>query len=148
MRADLYRSGPRVNPSRWCDGCQRPGLRGRTPTALGRTLILSYYKGKVCPVLSLCQNFISHFDSRDFPFLTPARTSTLVATTKICIELLDCRTDTGPSCCWGGVRTPRDLLWRGGACFLGWSGVLCSRLAGSVPKSLHTPPPCNECPST
>ena len=28
------------------DGCQRPGLRGRTPTALDRTLILSYYKGK------------------------------------------------------------------------------------------------------
>ena len=47
MRADLYRSGPRVNASRRCDGCQRPGLRGRTPTALGRTLILSYYKGKI-----------------------------------------------------------------------------------------------------
>ena len=96
----------------------------------------------------MCQNLISHFDYRDFTLLTPARTSTLVATTKICIELLDCRTDTGPSCCWGGVRTPRDLLWRGGACFLGWSGVLCSRLAGSAPKSLHTPPPCNECSST
>ena len=47
MRADLYRFGPRINASRWCDGCQRLGLRGRTPTALGRTLILSYYKGKV-----------------------------------------------------------------------------------------------------
>ena len=46
MRADLYRSGPRVNASQWCDGCQRLGLRGRTPTALFRTLILSYYKGK------------------------------------------------------------------------------------------------------
>ena len=32
MRADLYRSGPRVNAGRWSDGCQRPGLRGRTPT--------------------------------------------------------------------------------------------------------------------
>ena len=29
-------------------------------------------------------------------FLTPAGTSTLVATTKICIELLDCRTDPDP----------------------------------------------------
>ena len=48
------------------------------------------------PVLSLCQNLISHSDSRDFTFLTPARTSTLVATTKICIELLDCRTDPDP----------------------------------------------------
>ena len=48
------------------------------------------------PVLSLCQNLISHFDSRDFTFLTPARTSTLVATAKICIELLDCRTGPDP----------------------------------------------------
>ena len=48
------------------------------------------------PVLSLCQNLISHSDSRDFTFLTPARTSILVATTKICIELLDCRTDPDP----------------------------------------------------
>ena len=32
----------------------------------------------------------------DFAFLTPAGTSTLVATTKICIELLDCRTDPDP----------------------------------------------------
>ena len=48
------------------------------------------------PVLSLCQNLISHFDSRDFTSLTPARTSTLVATTKIYIELLDCRTDPDP----------------------------------------------------
>ena len=47
MRADLYRSGPLVNASRWCDGCQRPGLRGRTPTTLDRTLILSCYNGKV-----------------------------------------------------------------------------------------------------
>jgi len=46
MRADLYRSVPRVNASQWCDGCQRPGLRGQTPIALNRTLILSYYKGK------------------------------------------------------------------------------------------------------
>ena len=48
------------------------------------------------PVLSLCQNLISHFDSRVFTFLTPARTSTLVATAKICIELLDCRADLDP----------------------------------------------------
>ena len=48
------------------------------------------------PVLSLCQNLILHSDSRDFTFLTPARTSTLVATTKICIELLDCCTDPDP----------------------------------------------------
>ena len=48
------------------------------------------------PVLSLCQNLISHFNSRDFTFLTPARTSTLVATTKICIELQDCHTDPDP----------------------------------------------------
>ena len=48
------------------------------------------------PALSLCQNFISHFDSRAFPFLTPARTSTLVATAKIYIELLDCRIGPDP----------------------------------------------------
>ena len=56
MRADLYRSGPRVNASRWYDGCQRPGLRAQTPTALDRTLILSYYKGKFhFPSLSKCK---------------------------------------------------------------------------------------------
>ena len=93
------------------------------------------------PVLSLCKNFISHFDSRDFAFLIPVRTSTLVATAKICIELLDCRTGPDPLAAGRGVRTPRDLLWRGGACFLGWSEVLCSRLAGSLPKAytLHHP---------
>ena len=48
------------------------------------------------PVLSLCQNLILHSDSRVFAFLTPARTATIVATTKICIELLDCRTDPDP----------------------------------------------------
>ena len=32
----------------------------------------------------------------NFAFLTPAGTSTLVAATKICIELLDCRTDPDP----------------------------------------------------
>ena len=53
MRADLYRSGPRVNASRRYDGRQRPGLRGRTPTALDRTLILSYYKGKIHFLLCL-----------------------------------------------------------------------------------------------
>ena len=58
MRADLYRSGLRVNVSRWCDGRQRLGLRGRTPTALGRTLILSYYKGKILfPALSKCKTY-------------------------------------------------------------------------------------------
>ena len=93
------------------------------------------------PVLSLCRNFISHFDSRVSIFLTPVRTSTLVATAKICIELLDCRTGPDPLAAGRGVWTPRDLLWRGGAYFLGWSGALCSRLAGSVPKAytLHHP---------
>ena len=45
-------------------------------------------------VLSLCQvNFrISILEV--FTFLTPAGTSTLVATTKICIEPLDCRTES------------------------------------------------------
>ena len=58
MRADLYRSGPRVNISRWCDGRQMPGLQGRTPTALDRTLILSYYKGKIYfPTLSKCKTY-------------------------------------------------------------------------------------------
>ena len=77
-RADLYRSGPRVkladgamdargwvyeggplplwarvNACRWCDGCQRPGLQGWTPTALDRTLILSYYEGKIHFLLCL-----------------------------------------------------------------------------------------------
>ena len=48
------------------------------------------------PVLSLCQNLISYFNSQDFTFLTPVRTATIIATTKICIELLDCRTDPDP----------------------------------------------------
>ena len=56
---------------------------------------------------------------------------------------LGCYSRTGPDplAAGRGVWTPRDLLWRGGACFLGWSGVLCSRLAGSVPKAytLHHP---------
>ena len=67
------------------------------------------------PVLSLCQNLISHFDSRAFAFLTPVRTFTLVATAKICIELLNCHTGPDPLA----------------ACFL----------AGSVPKAytLHHP---------
>jgi len=93
------------------------------------------------PVLSLCQILISHFDSRVFTFLTPARTSTLVVTAKICIELPDCRTGPDPLAAGRGVWTPKDLLWRGGACFLGWSGVSCSRLAGFLPKAytLHHP---------
>ena len=70
-----------------------------------------------------------------FTFLTPVRTFTLVATAKICIELPDCHTGPDPLAAGRGVGTPKDLLWRGGACFLGWSGVLCSRLAGSVPKA-------------
>ena len=93
------------------------------------------------PVLSLCQNLILHFDSRAFAFLTPVRTFTLVATTKICIELPDYRTGPDPLATGRGVWTPRDLVWRGSACFLGWSGVLCSRFRT---LSLHTPPLCNE----
>ena len=59
MRADLYRSGPSVNASLWCDGRQRLGLRGRTPTALVRTLILSYYKGKIhFPALPKCKTYV------------------------------------------------------------------------------------------
>src|SRR6185436_11646039 len=69
-------------------------------------------------------------------FLTPARPLLL---------LLQLRS---AFCCWRGVRAPRDLLWGADTCFLGRFGAQCSRLAGSVPKSLHTPPPCNECPST
>ena len=111
-------------------------------------MYIKFQRKDLLPVLSLCQNFISHYDSRAFPFLTPAWTFTLVATAKICIELPDCRTGPDPLAAGRGVRTPRDLLWRGGARFLGWLGVLCSRLAGSAPKSLHTPPPCNECSST
>src|SRR6185503_5312613 len=49
--SDLYRSEPRV--SRWCDGCQRSGLRGWPSTAPGRTLTLSYYEGKVISLLCL-----------------------------------------------------------------------------------------------
>ena len=59
-------------------------------------MYIKLQRKKITPVLSLCQNLISHSDSRDFTFLTPARTSTLVATTKICIELLDCRPDPDP----------------------------------------------------
>ena len=58
------------------------------------------------PVLPLRQNFISHFNSRTFHFLTPARTSTLVVTTKICIELPDYRTGPDPLAAGRGVRTP------------------------------------------
>src|SRR6185437_12248846 len=55
-RSDLYRSEPRV--SRWCDGCQRSGLRGWPPTTLGRTLTLSYYKGKAYfPALPRCKTY-------------------------------------------------------------------------------------------
>ena len=55
-----------------------------------------------------------------FTFLTPAGTSTLVATTKICIELLDCRIDpdllaaeegSGPLGTYSGER---ELVSRGG----------------------------------
>ena len=53
MRADLYRSGPCINASRWYDERQRSGLRGQTPTAPDRTLILSCYKGKVYFLLCL-----------------------------------------------------------------------------------------------
>ena len=62
-RGRVYEGGPLLlwaarYASRWCDGCQRPGLRGRTPTALGRTLILFYYKGKMhFPVLPKCKTY-------------------------------------------------------------------------------------------
>ena len=62
-RGRVYEGGPLPlwamrYASRWCDGCQRPGLRGQTPTALGRTLILSYYKGKIhFPALSKCKTY-------------------------------------------------------------------------------------------
>ena len=53
-------------------------------------------------------------------FLTPAGTSTLVATTKICIELLDCRTDPDPLAAGEGsgplgtYSGERELVSRGG----------------------------------
>ena len=62
-RGRVYEGGPLPlwaarYASRWCDGCQRPGLRGRTPTALDRTLILSYYKRKIhFPALSKCKTY-------------------------------------------------------------------------------------------
>ena len=48
------------------------------------------------PVLSLCQILFRILILEISLFLSPARTSILVATTKICIELLDCRTDPDP----------------------------------------------------
>ena len=56
----------------------------------------------------------------DFAFLTPAGTSTLVATTKICIELLGCRTGPDPLATGEGsgpLRTysgERELVSGGG----------------------------------
>ena len=47
-------------------------------------------------VLSLCQVNFRISIREFFAFLTPAGTSTLVATTKICIELLDWHTDPDP----------------------------------------------------
>ena len=49
MRADLYRSGPHAGVTSLCDGCQRPGLQGRTSTALGHTLVLPFYRGGNSP---------------------------------------------------------------------------------------------------
>ena len=71
-------------------------------------------------VLSLCQvNFLVSI-LEVFTFLTPAGTSTLVATTKICIELLDCRTDPDPLAAGEGsgplgtYSGERELVSRGG----------------------------------
>ena len=55
-----------------------------------------------------------YFDSQDFTFLTHAWTSTLVATTTICIELLDCRTDPDPLAAGEGsepVRQSGNSIW-------------------------------------
>ena len=73
------------------------------------------------PVLSLCQNFISHFDSRAFPFVTPARTSTLVATAKIYIELLDCRIGPDPVLLLGQGSGPLRTC-TGEGVFVSWGG--------------------------
>ena len=52
---------------------------------------------KNLPQFCLCVQLLFRISIlEDFTFLTPAQTSTLVATTKICIELLDCRTDPDP----------------------------------------------------
>ena len=48
------------------------------------------------PVLSLCQILFCILILEISLVLTPARTSILVATAKICIELLDCRTGPDP----------------------------------------------------
>ena len=56
----------------------------------------------------------------DFAFLTPAVTSTLVTTIKICIELLGCHTDPDPLAAGEGsgpLRTysgERELVFGGG----------------------------------
>ena len=61
----------------------------------------------------------------NFVFLTPAGTSTLVATTKIRIELLDCRTDPDPLAAGEGsgplitqLRVLEHSLQGGGVCRL------------------------------
>ena len=51
---------------------------------------------KDLPSSVFVSKFYIAFDSRNFAFLTPAHTSTLVATPKICIELLDYRTGPDP----------------------------------------------------
>ena len=52
---------------------------------------------KNLPQFCLCVQLLFRISIlEDFTFLTPVRTSPLVATTKICIELLDCRTDPDP----------------------------------------------------
>ena len=71
-------------------------------------------------VLSLCQVNFRISILQIFVFLTPAATSALVATTKICIEPLDCRTDPDPLAAGEGsgpLRTysrERELVSWGG----------------------------------
>ena len=73
------------------------------------------------PVLSLCQNLISHFNSRVFTFLTPARASTLVAAPKIRIELLDCR--TGPDLLATGEGSEPIGTYSGEGVLVSWGGL-------------------------
>ena len=83
----------------------------------------------------------------DFAFLTPAGTSLLLLQLRSalsCWTAIQIRTllllEKGPD--------PKGPTLGSGSLFPGVVRSLCSRLAGSVPKSLHTPPPCNKRSST
>ena len=64
-------------------------------------------------------NYVFRF-SEFSPFSNPRGTSTLVAATKICIELLDCRTDPDPLA--AGVGSGSLGTYSGERVLVSWGG--------------------------